>query len=443
MPIMKLSQSYFPKTGYGKEDVLNKLDELKQDMVPVEGGRFGMYSLKGNEDIQDIVEQAALKFFSFNALFTFMNKPAGQIEDELIEMIREIFHGSDDMRANFTTGGSESIYCAMKAMRDWARETMPHIKEPELVMPYSAHSAFSRGGKYFGIKIVRTPVAADNRVDIGATKAAINENTIGLVGSAPCWPFGVYDRIEELSELATEKGLWLHVDACVGGYLAPFVKKAGYELPNWDFTVPGVRSISADMHKYGYAPKPMSTVMYRGGDEQFHHYTVVDDWPCGAYFTQSLGGSRTFASTAGAWAVMNYLGEDGYVENAKRIMTIKQMMIDGLAQSNDLRTANTDLSLLIIDSPTLDITKVVAGMSQRGWSLLGNAQPPAIHLAIDPISDEQVERMLIDFYDVVEEVRSGEGEQQGSLSYSGGHGQSYTPKWVRQVLEILPKKLSK
>ncbi|MGF1772681.1 aminotransferase class V-fold PLP-dependent enzyme [Vibrio wakamikoensis] len=443
MPIMKLSQSYFPKTGYGKEDVLNKLDELKQGMVPVEGGRFGMYSLKGNEDIQDIVEQAALKFFSFNALFTFMNKPAGQIEDELIEMIREIFHGSDDMRANFTTGGSESIYCAMKAMRDWARETMPHIKEPELVMPYSAHSAFSRGGKYFGIKIVRTPVAADNRVDIEATKAAINENTIGLVGSAPCWPFGVYDRIEELSELAAEKGLWLHVDACVGGYLAPFVKKAGYELPNWDFTVPGVRSISADMHKYGYAPKPMSTVMYRGGDEQFHHYTVVDDWPCGAYFTQSLGGSRTFASTAGAWAVMNYLGEDGYVENAKRIMTIKQMMIDGLAQSNDLRTANTDLSLLIIDSPTLDITKVVAGMSQRGWSLLGNAQPPAIHLAIDPISDEQVERMLIDFYDVVEEVRSGEGEQQGSLSYSGGHGQSYTPKWVRQVLEILPKKLSK
>jgi glutamate/tyrosine decarboxylase-like PLP-dependent enzyme len=320
---------------------------------------------------------------------------------------------------------------------------MPHIKEPEIILPYSAHSAFSRGGKYFGIKIVRTPVAADNRVDIEATKAAINENTIGLIGSAPCWPFGVYDRIEELSELATEKGLWLHVDACVGGYLAPFVKKAGYDLPNWDFTVPGVRSISADMHKYGYAPKPMSTVMYRGGDEQFHHYTVVDDWPCGAYFTQSLGGSRTFASTAGAWAVMNYLGEDGYVKNAKRIMTIKQMMIDGLAQSKDLRTANTDLSLLIIDSPTLDITKVVAGMSQRGWSLLGNTQPPAIHLAIDPISDEQVERMIIDFYDVVEEVKSGEEEQQGALSYSGGQGQSDIPKWVRQVLEMLPKKLSR
>ncbi|GMQ49434.1 pyridoxal phosphate-dependent decarboxylase family protein [Vibrio sp. 10N] len=443
MPIMKHNQSYFPKTGYGKEDVLNKLDELKQEMVPVEGGRFGMYSLKGSEDIQDIVEQAALKFFSFNALFTFMNQPAGQIEDELIEMIREIFHGSDDMRANFTTGGSESIYCAMKAMRDWARETMPHIKEPELVMPYSAHSAFSRGGKYFGIKIVRTPVAADNRVDIKATKAAINENTIGLVGSAPCWPFGVYDRIEELSELATEKSLWLHVDACVGGYLAPFVKKAGYELPNWDFTVPGVRSISADMHKYGYAPKPMSTVMYRGGDEQFHHYTIVDDWPCGAYFTQSLGGSRTFASTAGAWAVMNYLGEEGYVDNAKRIMTIKQMIIDGLADSADLRTAKTDLSLLIIDSPTLDITKVVAGMSQRGWSLLGNTQPPAIHLAIDPISDEQVERMLNDFHEVVEEVKSGEADQQGSLAYSGGQGEGYMPKWVRQVFDMLPKKLSK
>ncbi|USD63083.1 aspartate aminotransferase family protein [Vibrio sp. SCSIO 43140] len=443
MPIMQESKTYFPKSGYGKDEVLGKLDELKQEMVPVEGGRFGMYSLKGSEDIQNIVEQAALKFFSFNALFTFMNKPAGQIEDELIEMIREIFHGSDDMRANFTTGGSESIYCAMKAMRDWARETMPHIKEPEIILPYSAHSAFSRGGKYFGINIVRTPVAADNRVDIEATKAAINENTIGLIGSAPCWPFGVYDRIEELSDLATEKGLWLHVDACVGGYLAPFVKKAGYELPNWDFTVPGVRSISADMHKYGYAPKPMSTVMYRGGDEQFHHYTVVDDWPCGAYFTQSLGGSRTFASTAGAWAVMNYLGEEGYVENAKRIMTIKQMIIDGLAESADLRTAKTDLSLLIIDSPTLDITKVVGGMSQRGWSLLGNSTPPAIHLAIDPISDEEVERMIGDFYEVAEEVKSGESDQEGSLAYSGGQGDGYTPKWVSQVLEMLPKKLSK
>jgi hypothetical protein len=118
-------------------------------------------------------------------------------------------------------------------------------------------------------------------------------------------------------------------------------------------------------------------------------------------------------------------------------------MIDGLAESQDLRTANTDLSLLVIDSPTIDITKVVAGMSQRGWSLLGNAQPPAIHLAIDPISDEQVERMIIDFYDVVEEVKSGEEEQQGALSYSGGQGQSDIPKWVRQVLEMLPKKLSR
>jgi glutamate/tyrosine decarboxylase-like PLP-dependent enzyme len=372
-----------------------------------------------------------------------MNKPAGQIEDELIEMIREIFHGSEDMRANFTTGGSESIYCAMKAMRDWARETMPHIKEPEIIIPYSGHIAFSRGGKYFGINIVRTPVAADNRVDIQATKAAITKNTIGIVGSAPCWPFGVYDRIEELSELAMEKELWLHVDACVGGYLAPFVKKAGYDLPNWDFTVPGVRSISADMHKYGYAPKPMSTVMYRGGDEQFYHYTVEDDWPCGPYFTQSLGGSRTFASTAAAWAVMNYMGEDGYVANAKRIMTIKQKMIDGLVDCRDLSTAKTDLSLLIIDSASLDITKVVAGMAQRGWSLLGNAQPPAIHLAIDPISDEQVERMIEDFYHVAEEVKAGECDDKGSLAYSGGESSGYTPKWVSQVLAMLPKKLSK
>jgi glutamate/tyrosine decarboxylase-like PLP-dependent enzyme len=443
MPIMKESKTYFPKKGYGKDDVLHKLDELKQEMVPVDGGRFGMYSLKGSEEIQSVVEQAALKFFSFNALFTFMNKPAGQIEDELIEMIREIFHGSDDMRANFTTGGSESIYCAMKAMRDWARDTMPHIKEPEIVIPYSAHIAFSRGGKYFGINIVRTPVAADNRVDIEATKAAITENTIGIVGSAPCWPFGVYDRIEELSELAIEKGVWLHVDACVGGYLAPFVQKAGYDLPNWDFTVPGVRSISADMHKYGYAPKPMSTVMYRGGDEQFHHYTVEDDWPCGPYFTQSLGGSRTFASTAAAWAVLNYMGEDGYVANAKRIMAIKQKMIDGLADCRDLNTAKTDLSLLIIDSVTLDISKVVGGMAQRGWSLLGNTQPPAIHLAIDPICDEQVERMIEDFYHVVEEVKAGESDEQGSLAYSGGKGSGYTPKWVSQVLAMLPKKLSK
>ncbi|GAL34670.1 sphingosine-1-phosphate lyase [Vibrio maritimus] len=436
-------ERYFPKTGYSQQEVLGKLDELKTEMVPVDGGRFGMYSLKGNEEIQNIIEQAALKFFSFNALFTFMNKPAGQIEDDLVEMIREVFHGSDDMRANFTTGGSESIYCAMKAMRDWARQEMPHIEEPEIIMPYSAHSAFSRGGKYFGIKIVRTPVAEDNRVDIEATKAAINENTIGLVGSAPCWPYGVYDRIEELSDIATEKGLWLHVDACVGGYLAPFVKKAGYDLPYWDFTVPGVRSISADMHKYGYAPKPMSTVLYRGGDEQFHHYTVVDDWPCGPYFTQSLGGSRTFASTAGAWAVMNFLGEEGYVKNAKRIMTIKQMLIDGLAECEDLNTWKTDLSLLIIDSPTLDITKVVGGMGQRGWSLLGNAEPASIHLAIDPITDEQVEAMIRDFKEVVEEIKAGNDQAEGSLAYSGGQGTGYAPKWVKQVIEMLPAKLGK
>ena len=440
MPETLTKEIGFPKQGCDRQQLLQQLDEIKAGMFSEDKTKLSIGSLKGNEDIQSLVEQASNKFFAFNALFTFMEGSVGRIEDELLDMIVDLFKAGSGGRANLTTGGSESIYSAMKAMRDWARETRPHITAPEIVMPYSAHAAFSRGGKYFDIIIVRVPVAGDYRADVAAMAEAVSSNTIGIVGSAPCWPYGLYDRISELGELALAKNLWLHVDACVGGYLAPFVRKAGYPVPAFDFSVPGVRSMSADLHKYGYAPKPCSSILWRSEEEQQYHYTAPDDWPCGPYFTQSLVGSRPFSSTAAAWAVIRYLGEEGYVENARRIMEVKQRLLDGIAPIAGLRCWDTDLSLMVIEADRLDIQQVMGGMNNLGWCLLGNYEPPTMHLTVDPMSDEVIDSFISDLTEVMIRLNSGSQLTSGSLSYSGGKGGSYTPKWVSRALALIEKR---
>ncbi len=422
------------QTGASANDVLLRLGELEIGKTRGATGTFSVKAMEGDDAVQDIARRAFNMHFSANSIFSGIDPGLGRIEDELQSMCIDIMNGDADARANITSGGSESIYCALHAMREWARSAHPNIVKPEVVVPWSAHAAFSRGAHYLGLKLIRTSLDDTYAADIAAFEAAIGPNTIGIAASAPDWCFGRFDPIADIAAIAQARDLWFHVDACVGGFLAPFVRKAGYEVPESDFAVPGVKSISADLHKYGYAPKPCSVVLWRSEAEERHHYVMADDWPAGPYLTQSMLGSRPAAATIAAWAVMNFLGEEGYVRIAQAIMKTKQAIVDGIAEIDGLATLPSDLSLMNVESKEFAITDVLGGMTDKGWVLFGNHDPPLIHLTVDPAPAELVERLLTNFRDVCGDLASG------WRPHSTGH--AYVPEFSRNAPQWMQRALS-
>ncbi|MBT5203945.1 MAG: aspartate aminotransferase family protein, partial [Gammaproteobacteria bacterium] len=277
----------------------------------------------------------------------------------------------------------------------------------------------------------------DLSCDMSGLEAAIGENTIGIVGSAPNWPYGQVDPIAEMGALALSKDLWLHVDACVGGYILPHFRKLGVNFPDFDFSVPGVRSISADLHKYGYAPKPCSTVLWRSRDEYRYHYMPITEWACGLYLSQGFVGSRTLGPVAGIWALMHYWGEQGYLRNAQRILDVKNAIISQCAAIEGLQTWPTDGPLLMIASDQFDIQLLVGGMEERGWRLLGVTSPPAIHLTLDVMEQEYLSRFLEDLQELSEDIQNGKVTKEGLLSYGGVGAGNTAPKWLLKAVEVL------
>ncbi|MDH3688263.1 MAG: pyridoxal-dependent decarboxylase [Gammaproteobacteria bacterium] len=435
----KPNEPAFPSKGASAEDVLQRIDEFKQETPSRTYGKFSLHAMEGSDAIQDVGEQAYRKFIRFNTVFSFMLEGLGRIEDDLHDMCVEMLNGGEQGRANITSGGSESIYCALHAMREWARATRPHITTPEVVVPYSAHISFSRGAHFLDIKLIRVPVAKDYRADVGAMERAIGPNTIGLAASAPSWSYDLFDPISEVAALAQQHDLWCHVDACVGGFLAPFVCKAGYPIPDYDFTVPGVLSISADLHKYGYSPKPCSAVIWRSEEQQKYHYCAGTDWPTGPYVTQSLLGSGPAGATVAAWAVLNHLGEEGYTAIARGIMETKQKLIDGIADIDGVSTWTSDTSILLIDSDEFEIDKLVGGMQALGWVLFGNHEPPLIHLTVETASDEVVQLFLSDLTKVTNTLRAGQDIESGALAYSsdGAEGGERAPRWAKRAWALI------
>lgn len=373
---------------------------------------------RATPDVQELSRQVYTEFFSDNGIFSYRVPYMQNIEQQVIEMCLSILNAAPGAAGNMTSGGSESIYSALHAIREWAKENKPHVKQPTIIAPYSAHPSFSKGCHYFGLRLKRIPLGTDFRADPAAMAEAIDEDTVAMVGSAPCWPYALYDPIEKIASIAKENGLWMHVDACVGGYLAPFVSKLGYDLPRWDFTVPGVMSISADLHKYGYCPKPCSTILWRDASLQKHHFVHPSDWPGGEYSTTGFAGTRIGGAIFAAWAVMNYLGHDGYLRMAKRVMDAREEMTKQINEIDELEVWSTHLLPLPVRGVGVDIGKVSAALSARGYIILGTQEPPLINIPIDPAVDELVMSTFInDLKDVVRGVVSGEIDSKSSLVY--------------------------
>jgi glutamate/tyrosine decarboxylase-like PLP-dependent enzyme len=403
-----------PETGLSRERLESELQEMKGDRAR----RHWSLAFRGPPDVQAIALRAYNLFLCDNGLFSMRTEYIGRIEREVIEMCVSLFHPPADASGTFTSGGSESNFTAIHAMREWAREHLPAVRAPEIVVPFSAHPSFSKGCHYFGLKLVRVPLRSDLRADVAAMERAVNDNTIGIAGSAPCWPYGLVDPIEALGELATRCGLWLHVDACVGGYLAPFAQRLGHRLPVWDFRVQAVQSISADLHKYGYCPKPASTLLWRSEALKRFHHVHPEDWPGGPYHMQGFAGSRSAGSIFAAWTVLRYLGQAGYEELARQVFALRQRLAEGIEAIEGLYVLPGDLPPLAFGSRTLDMQMVMGALRQSGWILVASRQPPLINLPIDPALDDQIiELFLSELRAAAQIAHSGQDATRAELSY--------------------------
>jgi len=359
-----------------------------------------------SDEHTELLKEAYTMFFSENALSPMAFPSLQKFESEVISMTIDLLGGNRKACGSMTSGGTESILMAVKTYRDWARATFPEKKEPEMILPSSAHPSFEKAAKYFDVKLIYVPV--DNksyRADVKAMKDKLSENTILIVGSAPDFPRGIVDPITELGALAKEYGIGMHVDACLGGYLLPFVRKLGYNIPDFDFSVSGVTSISADIHKFGYGPKGTSTILYRNDNLLKYQYSATIDWSGGIYASPAMQGTRPAGPIAAAWAGLNALGESGYLKLAKIVMDATKKLIAGIEQIPELYIlGKPDMSLFSFTSDKFHMYNLADTMEKRGWHLDRLQFPPAIHMTIYPHQSKVVEPFLKDLNECVDEV---------------------------------------
>jgi len=404
-----------PEKGTAWPELRERMLELGSDDVDWRSARTAVYVFNAGEEVLRVAKEAYALYQSENALGPAAFPSLKRMESEVVGMGLSLLHGPPGACGNMTSGGSESIFMAVKTCRDQARARGMDTNGAQLLLPRSAHPAFDKAAHYLGLEIVRVPVRDDWRADPEALEAAVTERTIMLVGSAPCFPYGLVDPIEELGAVAERHGLWLHVDACVGGYFAPFARMNGVPVPAFDFEVPAVASISADLHKYGYAAKGASTIFHRSEEQRAHQIFRFDDWPAGGMTTPTAAGTRPGGAVAAAWAVMNHLGVDGYREKARQVCAARETLMAAIDAMPELRTyGDPRLGLFIYGSESLDPFAVWARLKQRGWFTGLTTEPRAIHLMLSPAHAEVTDAYLADLRDAVTAVRDGGEDGSGT-----------------------------
>ncbi|CAI5472636.1 unnamed protein product [Closterium sp. Yama58-4] len=309
-----------------------------------------------------------------------------------------------------------------EAARDYMR-AKKGITQPEMIVPVSAHAAYDKAAEYFQVHLLRAPVADDWCVEVDAVRRLCSRNTVLIVASAPGFPHGIIDPIPELGEMALRWGTCLHVDCCLGGFVLPFAKKLGYPLPPFDFSVPGVTSMSVDVHKYGLAPKGTSVVLYRNREIRKHQFCAVTEWSGGLYVSPTVSGSRSGALIAGAWAAMRSIGMQGYMDITKRLMEASKAIVAGVSRIKGLQVVGEpDMTVIAMTSDELDIYRVNDAMSSKGWALSALHKPASIHLCVTLQHVGVVDAFLEDLQAAVDEVRSSPSPSSEGMAPIYGAG---------------------
>ncbi|MDJ0752229.1 MAG: aspartate aminotransferase family protein [Ardenticatenaceae bacterium] len=386
-----------PSKRKSKTAVLSQMAAWRQNDVKWREGKVFSLVFFAGEEASSVAKEAFNLFFSENGLNPTAFPSLRRFETEVVAMTASLLGGNEQTAGNMTSGGTESIILACLAAREWARAQRPEVNTPEIILPTTGHPAFDKAAHYFDMRVTHVPVGADFRADVAATEAAITPNTVLIVGSAPAYPHGVIDPIQELAALAQKHDLLCHVDACVGGLMLPFVRRLGYDLPDFDLSVPGVTSISADLHKYGYAAKGASVILYRNASLRRHQLFATIEWPGGIYASPTLAGTRPGGPIAAAWAIMNYLGEEGYVQITKRVMATVERIREAIDAIDDIEILGEPaMSILAIASDSLDIYEVGDELGLMGWHLDRQHYPASLHLTLHGAHVDRVDEFLRD-----------------------------------------------
>lgn len=358
------------------------IDRQANDVAWVDGRLQGLNHYAG-DDVLSVAMKAYELYASTNPVSARAFPSVIELQNDIIQTSIGLLGGSSGSAGTVTSGGTESIFLALKSARDIAQQQRG-IALPEIVLPSTAHPAFDKHAHYLGMKTIRVPVGGDYRADVEGMGSAVSANTIMVVGSAPCYPYGLFDPISALANLAKDSGLLMHVDACVGGYQAPFARELGYDIPEFDLSVPGVTSISADLHKYGFSLKGASVVLFQTDDLKQASKFEFDNWPRGRYQTDTFAGTRSGGPVAAAWAVMRYLGAEGYLEVTKQLMQMRDHALSRIAQSSSLQlVGKPELSLLAFSVPGHDISALSEKMLSYGWILNLINEPASLQIMIN------------------------------------------------------------
>ena len=404
----------FPAHGRPAAAVLAALQANRHDDVDWRSGRaFSLVYHPDDPALEELLEAVSREYLAENALNPFAFPSLHRLERDVVAWCADLLHGAD---GTLTSGGTESIFLAVRVGRELAHDR--GVEKPTLVTPVSAHPAFGKAAHLLGVEHVRVPLDEDHRVDLGALRDALDDRTSLVVASAPNYPYGVIDPVTEVAALAAERGLPCHVDACLGGMLLPFWERIGEPVPPWDLRVPGVTSLSADIHKYGYSYKGASVLLFADAATAFRTWWFGDeDWGGGIYGGPTSAGTRPAPPIAGAWAAIQHLGIDGYEAKARVLRDALHRLLAGLAEIPDLLvTEAPDLTVLEIGSATLDLEAVHAEMRARGWHL--DRQPGGLHLMLSPYHARVIDELLSDLRESVTTDRRGEGR---AATYGAEH----------------------
>lgn len=457
-----------PPQGRSKDTILQELERYKEKDLPWRTGRVLAYTYDPGPEVSEVAHEAYIAYLTENGLDPTTFPSMHRLETDIVHVLRDLVRGDEKVVGNCTTGGTESILCAVKASRDWARAHRPDIERPEMVLPATAHGAFHKGCVYLGIEPVVTPFdPVTFKADVAAMREAITDNTILLVGSAPGYAQGVTDPIPEIGALAVEKDLLFHVDACVGGIQLSLMRRmGGYEVPEFDFSVPGVTSMSADMHKYGYAPKNISTVLYRNKELRFYQIFTCRRTTTYALVNPTVLSTKSGGPLAAAWAVLQFLGESGYERIIREVMDATQRFVKGIGAIDGLRVlGEPDMCMFSFTSEGFNVFEVADVMRDKGWyvqpQFSTDLSPANLHITMDLAAVPHVEQVLADLREAVEEVKGaanpidaeavaaqvrnlleslGEGAQEALMAMAGLEGAELPEKMalINTVMDALP-----
>ncbi len=400
----------FPKTGRPVSEVLASLDERKTGDVDWRGGRVFSLAYDAGDEIHDLAVEASGRFLSTNALNPIAFPSVGRMQSEVVAMVGDLLHGGPEASGFMTTGGTESILMAVKAAKMRAKAERG-ITAPEMVLPTSAHAAFTKGAEYFGVKAVRVPVGPDFKADPNAMAAAINDNTVVLVASAPQYPQGVIDPVGDIAALAAERDINCHVDGCMGGITLPMLERLGYPIPPFDFRVPGVTSMSVDLHKYGYTAKGASVIIHRSKALRKYQTFTTDDWLGGFYASSGVLGTKSGGPIAAAWAVLTHVGEDGYLRLTKAARGAAEELVAGLRAEPGIEVLGEPEATLVAYRVTdADTFAVGNALFARGWYCDQQGPPPSLHCTVNAVHAEEgrIQGYLAALRESLAEVRAAQ-----------------------------------